>query len=415
MMNSKAVSRGTMRCLVRSVTIGALGSLGIGLVGCGGGDSTPTVGTLRLALTDAPSCGFDRVYVTVNKVQVHQSASATGAAGEAGWRELTIPARRIDLLSLTNGALQELGALPLPAGTYRQIRLVLADNPTKLGPAEQWANSVVPSDTKREVALTTPGAQSSGFKLNAQFEVLAGQVADLVLDFDACKSIVSAGNSDRYNLKPVVSVVKRLATEIQGYVNPTAAAGVIVSTRDPENNLRSTIPDPETGLFRLAYLPEGSNYTVVVASPNRATFAVTGIPVSIATSVTQLNTAGTSINPPASATATLSGVVRNSGNVLLTDATVTARQELSGGAVLDVAVKGVNPDNASYTMTLPVVAPFRASYVAGGALVFSPEAASVAGAYKVYGAAPGYSGQMTSFDVSLAAGASVTKDLLLFP
>lgn len=47
------------------------------LTACGGGDggSTPT-GTLHVAMTDAPSCGFDHVYVTVSQVRVHASANA---------------------------------------------------------------------------------------------------------------------------------------------------------------------------------------------------------------------------------------------------------------------------------------------------------------------------------------------------
>ena len=89
------------------------------LVACGGGggdggDGSGT-GTLKLALTDAPSCGYDAVNVTVQKIRVHQSATAADDA--SGWHELTLnPARRVDLLSLTNGVLEELGELPLPTG-----------------------------------------------------------------------------------------------------------------------------------------------------------------------------------------------------------------------------------------------------------------------------------------------------------
>jgi len=87
--------------------------------GGGGGDSagTPSAGTgsLRVALTDAPSCGYDHVYITIEKVRVHQSSTAADA--DAGWTELALsPARRIDLLDLTNGVLEELGTMPLPAG-----------------------------------------------------------------------------------------------------------------------------------------------------------------------------------------------------------------------------------------------------------------------------------------------------------
>ena len=78
-----------------------------------------------LAITDAPSCGYDAVNVTIEKVRVHQSARRGDS--DAGWSEVVLsPAKRIDLLTLTNGVLEELGQTPLPAGTYTQLRLVLA-------------------------------------------------------------------------------------------------------------------------------------------------------------------------------------------------------------------------------------------------------------------------------------------------
>ena len=78
---------------------------------------------------------------------------------------------------------------------------------------------------------------------------------------------------------------------------------VVVSTRDPNNNLRATVPNPTTGKFTLAYLPENTNYTVAVAGQNLTTAAVTNVPVSLATGVTALNTALTPIQPAASAMA----------------------------------------------------------------------------------------------------------------
>src|ERR1700756_4876606 len=75
------------------------------------GTTTPTSGdsgTLRLAMTDAPACGYDAVNVTVVKVRVHQSSTATDS--DPGWSEVVLsPAKRLDLLSLTNGVLFELG------------------------------------------------------------------------------------------------------------------------------------------------------------------------------------------------------------------------------------------------------------------------------------------------------------------
>ena len=379
------------------------------LVACGGGGSSASTGTLQLAMTDSPGCGYDHVWVTVTKIRVHKSGTATDA--DSGWQEVIVPSvRKIDLLSLTNGALQELGSLPLPAGRYEQVRLVLSD--------ATLANSLVLSGTNNEIELRTPSGQQSGYKLQAHFDVTGNQVADMVLDFDACKSIVRAGNSGNYNLKPVVAVTKRLTTQIEGYVDPAIAANVVVSTRDPDNQLRATVPDSTTGKFVIAYLPENTNYTVTVSGTGRTTAAVTGVPVSTVIGSTQLNTAASPIAPPTSTTAQVSGTVTDASTPpqALVEASVNAQQTLSTSQALDVAWSLVDPSTAGYTLTLPLAAPIRASYVGnGGPLSFTADSITP-GMYKVYGMAAGYTTQTTDPNVTLgAAGTTTTKNLVLAP
>ena len=377
------------------------------LVACGGSSSSASTGTLKLAMTDSPGCGYDHMYVTVTKIRVHQSASA--ASTDSGWREITVASpQKIDLLSLTNGALQELGQLPLPAGRYEQVRLVLS--------GDALANSLVLSGTSNEIELRTPSAQQSGYKLQAHFDVTGNQVADMVLDFDACKSIVRAGNSGNYNLKPVVAVTKRLTTQIEGYVDPAIASGVVVSTRDPDMQLRATVPDSTTGRFVIAYLPENTNYTVVISGTGRTTAAITGVPVSVAMGSTQVNTATSPIAPPASPTAQVTGWVSDANATPLTGASVNAQQALSTLQTMDVAWGNVDPDNAAYRLTLPLAAPIKASYAGqGGALSFITDSVTP-GLYKIYGTAEGYATQTTDPSITLgAAGSTSTKDLVLAP
>ena len=55
--------------------------------------------TLRVALTDAPACGYDAVNVTIARVRVHQSSSA--ADGDMGWIDMPVmPSRRASTCSI---------------------------------------------------------------------------------------------------------------------------------------------------------------------------------------------------------------------------------------------------------------------------------------------------------------------------
>ena len=375
------------------------------LSACGGSGSSPQ-GTLQLAMTDAPGCGYRHVYITVEQIRVHQSANAS--ENDAGWQTLQLAApRRVDLLELTNGALQELGSLPLPAGRYQQIRLVLSK--------ADGANALVLENSINEIPLSTPSGQQSGYKLLAGFDIVANQVADLVLDFDACQSIVRAGPSGRYNLKPVVSVTPRLTTQIEGYVSPAQASSVVVSTRDPSGQTRATVPDA-TGRFVLAYLPESTRYTVVLTGSGLTTAAITDVAVSTSLGRTRLNTADQPVDLPPSPTANVSGQVTSGSGQALGEASVQALQSLSGLQTVRIRATPADPDNGRYTLNLPLLSPLVASYsMQGGPLLFSSDTITP-GAYQIVGNAPGYSTQVTSPNVTLTtAGSTTLKDLVLAP
>jgi hypothetical protein len=360
----------------------------ITLAACGGGggdDGSAGQGTLSVAITDAPSC-YEHVFVTVEKVRVHTSSSA--GDNDAGWHDLTLAApKRIDLLSLTNGVLEELGSTALPAGDYSQLRLVLADNSGQ----QPLANAVQPIGGA-PTALKTPSAQQSGLKLQVHFTVEANRQIDLVLDFDACKSVVRAGRSGDFVLKPVVSVTPRFVTSLQGFVTTTMTlSATSVSAQQDGKVVRSTVPDA-TGKFVLSFLPDGT-YTLVVTSDGRATGVVTGIPVSTSSAVTTVNGTSTAIVLPTSPMGTVTGTVTASspsGTTTVGDATVTALQAVAGTTTIEVASTPVDLDFATYTLRLPTAAPVRAPFSTTG-LAFTADTAA-AGKYTLQATAPGRAG-----------------------
>jgi hypothetical protein len=392
-----------MKRMTGAAMAAAAGVMALASCGGGGGADGAGFGTLRAALTDAPSCGYDHVYVTVDRVRVHRSSTA--GDDEGGWREIVLSTpKRIDLLDLTNGVLEELGQTSLPAGTYSQVRLVLAENSA----SAPLANAVQPTGGAL-VALSTPSAQQSGLKLKASIEVQENKTADLVLDFDACRSVVTAGNSGRYNLKPVLSVVPRVTTGIEGYVSTTLTpAGTTVSAQQNGTVVRSTVPDAN-GRFVLNMLPQGS-YDIVVVAEGRSTAVVTGVPV--ASTTTTLNASGSAILPPASVMREIAGTVTaapaaggGTTPTLVTDATVRATQSLTGGPAVEVRHQPVDGTLATYRLRVPAGAPVKAAWAASG-LTFNADN-TVAGKYTVQAAAPGRTAVTAAADVA-AADASVS-------
>lgn len=375
------------------------------VAGCGGGSSSSSAdaepGVLRVSLTDAPACGYDAVNVTVERVRVHESSSA--ADGDAGWHEIALPApRRVDLLALTNGVLEELGETSLPAGTYTQLRLVLSEN---AGGGAPYANSVVPSGGS-EVALTTPSAQQSGLKLNVNLTVQPNQVADFVLDFDACRSVVRRGASGQYNLKPVISVIPRLGDagqRIVGWVDPAIAANTAVSVQAAGVPVKATVPGAD-GRFVLYPVPAG-NYDLVVAANGRVTAVMTGVPVTT-TAVTAVNSAALPIDPPA----TVLPLRAVTGTVTPATATVRALQTLAGGTTVEVQAAPVDAGSGDFAFALPVEPPVRLPYGAAPvALPFVPDTQAL-GLYTVEAASGG-----AIKSVAVDAKAAVPPLTIAFP
>lgn len=359
-------------------------SSALALAACGGGgdgsSSSSNTGTLSVSMTDAPACGFDHVFVTVDKVRVHTDPNAD--VNGTGWVDVTVsPARRIDLLSLTNGVLTTLGQTPLPAGTYQQIRLVLIPNG-----AGAPANSVVPTGGA-EQALDTPSAVQSGIKIIRPFTVAPNTLSDLVLDFDACKSVVTRGNGT-FGLKPVVTAVP---TVVSGSVTGVVASAPGAQVFAERNGVvvKATVADGN-GNFTLSPIEQSStagNVDVVVvptSTTGRGTGIVRGVPV-VAGGSTAVATAAAPLNLPASTFGRVSGTVTPASS----EATVRALQQ-TGGGTFEIATTAAASDTGAYSLfvaqpALPLAGPAVGTYVAplpAGGIPLTQDG-SVAGKYSI--------------------------------
>lgn len=377
------------------------------LTACGGGGGSSSgvsadSGTLKVSMTDAPACGFDKVNVSVTKFRVHKSSTATDT--DSGWSEITInPAKKIDLLSLRNGIVTELGQTALPAGHYTQMRLVLAENASGA-----LANSVVAEGSTTEVALDVPSGTQSGIKLTNEFDIAANAATELVLDFDACKSIVTKGNGNGgFLLKPVISVTPKITSgQISGFV-PTGLTKPTVSVQSNGAVIKSTVPD-STGAFTLSPVPASTSYVVVITADGRTTAAITGVPVTVG-ATTNLSTSAAPIALPVAATATASGTVSPASAL----GTVRATQVLgTGGATIEVASKAADSTTGAYTLTLPTVAPLVGKFGALPIALAADTTATVAGKYTLEASATGFTKKTTDIDVSKA---NATANFTLTP
>ena len=383
------------------------------VVACGGGGDNPAAtGTLRTAMTDAPSCGYDNVFVTVDRIRVNNSATASPDGG--GWSEIVLDQpRQIDLLDLQNGVIEELGEITLPVGRIQQVRFVLVDNATA-DPADiDFDPDADPTRAPNHVVfsaggfedLKTPSGQQSGVKINVGIDVAEGQVADLLIDFDACKSVVEAGNSGNYLLKPVLTAIPRLSSGVRGSVaDALVPEGVSISLQQNGEVVRATAPIESTdlaanGRFVLSQVPPGT-YDLVFTASGFITKVVTDVVVpegqlvnldfdsvtagdqneiALLPATVEGDAVGTVTNTDDVKPATfveITQTLTEGATVLINSAQLSFETFDSGGVMTGVG------DTAGYSFTLPVDAPQVAPYTATGAFNFSADS-GVGGEYTV--------------------------------
>ncbi len=183
--------------------------LALQLTACGGGGesttSSNTVSGLVLSITDA-AIDNDRiaeVWVRFTEVIVHASdGTLTTYQVEDNSDPGNIkPYRDIELKSLVSGKTMLLGEIPLTAGNYDWIRLVI-----------DAANTYVVETGGGSYRVKCPSCTQSGFKLNRAFTIDTSGWTDFTIDFDLRKSLtLSNPNRARqdgdYILRPTLRII----------------------------------------------------------------------------------------------------------------------------------------------------------------------------------------------------------------
>ncbi|MFC0878684.1 DUF4382 domain-containing protein [Saccharicrinis sp. FJH2] len=193
--------------------------------------TTSSTSTLRVKLTDSPG-DYKAVYVDIQEVKIYSVTEE-----DSGWVSLpNIHTGMYDLLKLTNGVDTLLGENEIKSGMISQIRLILGEN-----------NYLVTEDDS--VKLSTPSAQQSGLKIKVNRVLDPDLSYDILLDFDASRSVVKAGNSGKYNLKPVIrTVVEQSTGTIKGMVSADSVSCAVYAITGEDSV--GTFTDT-TGMFLL--------------------------------------------------------------------------------------------------------------------------------------------------------------------
>ena len=238
--------------------------------GGGGSSSSGEVGTVSMSLTDAMSNKFNAVYVTIDDVQVHTKGNGNG---NNSWQSASAPnlPKTFNLYDLANGVREEIGLADLAIGTYTQMRLIIGTVPddgiNELSEAHPYANYVIDTDDNYQ-ELKIPSGINTGIKIVHGFTISTDQTTELILDFNAEKSVVVAGNSGNWLLKPTIKVgsIKELSI-IRGKVTSDGSAGiagVLVSVQVFDG---TATDDKDMVTVQTSTITDADGYFAVFVSP----------------------------------------------------------------------------------------------------------------------------------------------------
>lgn len=158
-------------------------------------------GRASFYLTDGPleAENVTEVVISISKVEVF---------GPDGWttvKEFESP-ESINLLELQGGETFYLDEQELTSGLYNQIRLGLSSS-VNTEESQNPPHYVKFKDESIE-EITIPSGNQTGYKIVGDFTIPDGGITSVIIDFDVRKSVVKAGNSGQFILKPTLRLIE---------------------------------------------------------------------------------------------------------------------------------------------------------------------------------------------------------------
>ncbi len=175
-----------MKTMIKMFILTAL-TIGLFIVGCTKEEMNN--GKIMVKMTDAPA-NFTEVNVDVREFQVHYANTNNNTSG---WVTLNTNAGIYNLLDLQNDvSVVIVDQQDLSVGKITQMRLILGQQ-----------NTVATVDSIYPLKLASQ--DETGLKIVTPFNIVANKTINILIDFDAEKSVVVEGDGS-FRLKPVVKI-----------------------------------------------------------------------------------------------------------------------------------------------------------------------------------------------------------------
>lgn len=242
-------------------------------------------GTISVRLTDAPliTDDVDGVWVKFKEIRVnHHGWKSIKTFDDFTVGDVLEPANGVNgifnLLDLQNGTTAFLASAELEAGHYSHIRIIL----------DATYDHHLSFDNGTDASLDTTHSGPNGnfttghIEIVGQFTVEDGITTELILDFNAHKSVVKNGGG--YKLHPSIRLVTvdttgtltvpitgvPADTRIVGYLYAEGTYATSEKIADANGQMFTnaiSADEPDDGSFYFGYIPGGS-YTLVIVTYN---------------------------------------------------------------------------------------------------------------------------------------------------